>query len=133
MKNILNIVTTILGGFFGWYLGGLDGFLYALVVFVSVDYLSGLMLAITERKISSHVGFRGIFRKILIFALVGIGNVIDVYVIKNGSPVRTACIFFYIGNEGISILENVAKIGLPVPEKLKNILEQINEEDDKNE
>jgi len=133
MKNIINIVTTILGGFFGWYLGGLDGFLYALIAFVVTDYLSGVMLAITERKISSHVGFRGIARKILIFALVGIGNVIDVYVIKSGSPVRTACVFFYIGNEGISILENVAKIGLQVPEKLKNILEQINEEDDKNE
>lgn len=133
MKNIINITATILGGFFGWYLGGIDGFIYALVAFVVVDYLSGIMLAITERKISSQVGFRGIFRKVLIFALVGIGNIIDTYVIKNGSPIRTACIFFYIGNEGISILENVAKIGLPVPEKLKNILEQINEEDDKNE
>jgi toxin secretion/phage lysis holin len=133
MKNIIQVASTLIGGFFGWYLGGVDGFIYALVAFVLIDYLSGVMLAITERKISSHVGFRGIFRKVLIFALVGIGNVIDVYLIKNGSPVRTACIFFYLGNEGISILENVAKMGLPVPEKLKNILEQINEEDNENE
>ncbi len=103
--------------------------MYALLAFVVIDYLTGIMVAVLEKKLSSEIGFRGIFKKILIFILVGIGNIIDVYIIGNGSSVRTAVIFFYISNEGISIFENIGKIGLPIPEKLKNALEQINEED----
>jgi toxin secretion/phage lysis holin len=87
------------------------------------------MVAVLEKKLSSEVGFRGIFKKVLIFAFVGIGNIIDVYILKNGSAIRTAVIFFYISNEGISIIENAAKIGLPIPQKLKDILEQLNEEE----
>ncbi len=123
---------TATGVFVGWFLGGLDGFMYALLAFVLIDYLTGIMVAVLEKKLSSEIGFRGIFKKILIFILVGIGNIIDVYIIGNGSAVRTAVIFFYISNEGISIFENIGKIGLPIPEKLKRALEQINEED-KNE
>ncbi|MDR5586045.1 phage holin family protein [Clostridium aquiflavi] len=134
MKNLFNsfqLVFTAVGAYAGWFLGGFDGFLYALVAFVAVDYITGLMAAVLEKKLSSEIGFRGIFKKILIFVLVGIGNIIDVHLVKNGSAVRTAVIFFYISNEGISIMENSAKVGLPVPEKLKNILEQINERGDK--
>ncbi|EPR07978.1 phage holin family protein [Ruminiclostridium papyrosolvens] len=123
---------TAAGVFVGWFLGGLDGFMYALLAFVVIDYLTGIMVAILEKKLSSEIGFRGIFKKILIFILVGVGNIIDVYIIGNGSAVRTAVIFFYISNEGISIFENIGKIGLPIPEKLKKALEQINSED-KNE
>lgn len=132
MKNLLNTFSfTIasIGGFIGWVLGGIDGFIYALIAFVIIDYLTGLMVAVLERKLSSEVGFRGIFKKVLIFTLVGIGNIIDVHLIKNGSAVRTAVIFFYISNEGISILENTAKIGLPIPEKLKKVLEQLDKEE----
>jgi toxin secretion/phage lysis holin len=124
---------TAAGVFIGWFLGGLDGFMYALLAFVVIDYLTGIMVAVLEKKLSSEIGFRGIFKKILIFILVGIGNIIDVYIIGNGSAVRTAVIFFYISNEGISIFENIGKIGLPIPEKLKKALEQINEEDKSNE
>ncbi|MBV4421019.1 phage holin family protein [Clostridium tyrobutyricum] len=134
MKNLINsfqLIFTAVGAYTGWFLGGFDGFLYALVAFVAVDYITGLMAAVLEKKLSSEIGFRGIFKKVLIFVLVGIGNIIDVHLIKNGSAVRTAVIFFYISNEGISIMENSAKVGLPVPEKLKNILEQINERGDK--
>lgn len=134
MKNLINsfqLIFTAVGAYIGWFLGGFDGFLYALVAFVAVDYITGLMAAVLEKKLSSEIGFRGIFKKVLIFVLVGIGNIIDVHLIKNGSAVRTAVIFFYISNEGISIMENSAKVGLPVPEKLKNILEQINERGDK--
>ena len=115
---------TAFGGIIGWYLGGVDGFMYALITFVVIDYITGLMVAVLEHKLSSEVGFRGIFKKVLIFILVGIGNMIDVYLLKNGSAIRTAVIFFYVSNEGISIIENAVKIGLPVPEKLKDILEQ---------
>lgn len=135
MKNILNIlqlIFTALGGYLGWFLGGVDGFMYALITFVVIDYVTGLMVAVLEKKLSSEVGFRGIFKKVLIFAFVGIGNIIDVYLLKNGSAIRTAVIFFYVSNEGISIIENAAKIGLPIPQKLKDILEQLNKEDKSN-
>lgn len=135
MKNILNylqLIFTALGGYLGWFLGGVDGFMYALITFIVIDYITGLMVAVLERKLSSEIGFRGIFKKVLIFTFVGIGNIIDVYLIKNDSAIRTAVIFFYVSNEGISIIENSAKIGLPIPQKLRDILKQLNKEDDIN-
>ena len=132
MKSIMNsfqIIFTAMGGYMGWFLGGVDGFMYALITFIVIDYITGLMVAVLERKLSSEIGFRGIFKKVLIFSFVGIGNIIDVYLVKNGSAIRTAVIFFYISNEGISIIENAAKIGLPIPQKLKDILEQLNKEE----
>jgi toxin secretion/phage lysis holin len=127
--NMIQLLITVVGGYIGWFLGGFDGFLYALLAFVVIDYLTGLMVAVLEKKLSSEVGFRGIFKKVLIFSLVGIGNMVDVYLLKNGSAIRTAVISFYLSNEGISILENTGKIGLPVPGKLKNILEQLREDE----
>lgn len=135
LRNVLNntqFIFTAIGGYIGWFLGGFDGFLYALITFVIVDYITGIMVAIIEKKLSSEVGSRGIFKKVLIFSLVGIGNIIDDYVIQNGSAIRTAVIFFYLSNEGISILENTAKIGLPIPKKLKEVLKQLNKEENKN-
>ena len=135
MKNAINTIQIALsafGGWLGWVLGGWDGFLYALITFVVIDYLTGVMLAILEKRLSSEVGARGIFKKVLIFAMVAVGHIIDAQVITNGSAVRTAVIFFYLSNEGISILENAAKIGLPIPEKLKLVLEQLNKEEKRN-
>lgn len=128
--DVVHYAWAIMGGFVGWFLGGFDGFLYALMVFVIIDYLTGVMVAILEKKLSSEVGFRGIFKKILIFCLVAIGHIIDTQVIQNGSVLRTAVIFFYLSNEGISILENVAMIGLPVPEQLRAVLQQLRDEKD---
>lgn len=128
--EIIQYASAVMGGFIGWFLGGFDGFLYALLAFVIIDYLTGIMVAVLEKKLSSEVGFRGIFKKVLIFCLVAIGHIIDTQVIKSGSVLRTAVIFFYLSNEGISILENVALIGLPVPQKLKEVLEQLREEKD---
>lgn len=119
------------GGGLGYFLGGWDGFLYALLAFVIIDYVTGLMCAVLDKKLSSEVGFRGIFKKVLIFSLVAIGNIVDQSVIGDGSVIRTAVIFFYLSNEGVSILENAAHIGLPVPQKLKDILEQLHNRSDK--
>jgi len=127
--NTIQIIFAALGGYFGYLLGGLDGFLYALIAFVVIDYLTGVMVAILEKRLSSEVGLRGIFKKVLIFSLVGVAHIVDSQLIQNGSVIRTTVIFFYLSNEGISILENTAKIGLPIPEKLKAILEQLNKED----
>lgn len=132
MKDIINriqIVIAAIGGYIGYFLGGWDGFLYALVAFVVIDYLTGIMVAILEKRLSSEVGFRGIFKKVLIFSLVAVGHIVDSQLIQTGSAIRTAVIFFYLSNEGISIIENTAKIGLPIPEKLKTVLEQLNKED----
>ena len=125
MKQIwsgIQIAFTAFGGFLGWFLGGIDGFLYALIAFTVIDYITGVMCAITDKKLSSSVGFKGICRKVLIFTLVGIGNIVDVYVLGQGGVLRTAVIFFYLSNEGVSILENSAHLGLPIPEKLKEVL-----------
>ena len=117
--NMIQVVFTMLGGWIGYFVGGCDGLLYALLAFVVIDYITGMMCAIADRKLSSEVGFKGICRKVLIFLLVGIANVLDVNVIGTGSVLRTAVIFFYISNEGVSLLENAAHLGLPVPDKMK--------------
>ena len=132
MKNIWNAIQMAfiaLGGFLGWFLGGFDGFLYALVVFVVIDYITGIMCAINDHTLSSAVGFRGICRKVLIFCMVGIGNILDVNILGEGHVLRTAVIFFYLSNEGVSMLENATHLGLPIPEKLKEVLAQLNESD----
>lgn len=130
--QIIQLIFTAIGGFIGWFLGGFDGLLYALVAFVATDYITGLMVGIIEKKLSSSVGFKGIFKKVLIFIFVGIGHIVDFYILQNGSAVRTAVIFFYLSNEGLSIIENAAKIGLPVPESLKKVFKELRKEDKNN-
>ena len=125
--NTIQIVFTGIGGWLGYFLGGCDGLLYALLAFVVIDYLTGIMCAINDPTLSSEVGFRGICRKVLIFLLVGIANILDVNIIGSGSVLRTAVIFFYISNEGVSLMENAAHLGLPVPEKIKAVLEQLHD------
>ena len=125
--NTIQVIIAAIGGWLGYFLGGCDGLLIALVAFVAMDYITGLMCAIADKKLSSEVGFKGICRKVLIFLLVGIANILDVQVIGTGSVLRTAVIFFYISNEGVSLTENAAHLGLPIPEKLKAVLEQLHD------
>jgi len=125
--NTIQLIFTAIGGWLGYFLGGCDGLLYALIAFVVIDYITGVMCAINDKTLSSEVGFRGICRKVLIFLLVGIANILDVQVIGTGSVLRTAVIFFYISNEGVSLLENAAHLGLPVPEKIKTVLQQLHD------
>jgi toxin secretion/phage lysis holin len=125
--NTIQFVFAGIGGWLGYFLGGCDGLLYALLAFVVADYLTGVMCAISDKTLSSEVGFRGICRKVLIFVLVGIANILDVQVVGTGSVLRTAIIFFYISNEGVSLLENAGHLGLPIPVKLKAVLEQLHD------
>ena len=127
----IQLVFAGIGGWLGWFLGGCDGLLYALLAFVVIDYITGIMCAVVDKKLSSEVGFKGIFKKVLIFALVGIGHILDTRVIGCGSVMRTAVIFFYLSNEGVSLLENAAYLGLPIPQKLKSVLEQLHDRSEK--
>jgi toxin secretion/phage lysis holin len=134
MKEIwtyTQMVIAGIGGWLGWLLGGYDGFLYALIAFVVLDYLLGVMCGIVEKHLSSDVGARGIFKKVVIFSLVGVAHIIDQNIIGDGGVLRTAVIFFYLSNEGISIIENATRLGLPVPEKLRDVLEQLKDGGDK--
>ena len=129
----VQIAATAIGGWIGYFLGGKDGMLIALVVFMALDYITGLMCAIVDKKLSSAVDFKGICKKVLILMLVGVANILDVHVVGQGSALRGAVIAFYLSNEGLSLLENAAYIGLPIPEKLREILEQLHNRDEKND
>lgn len=128
--DAMKMAWTALGGALGAVLGGLDGFIMTLTIFVVVDYVTGVLVAITRHKLSSEIGFKGIAKKIAIFCLVAVASLIDANIIKEGNVIRMSVIFFYISNEGISILENVSSLGLPVPNKLKAVLEQLKEEEE---
>ena len=125
--NTIQFIFTAVGGWLGYFLGGCDGLLYALIAFVAIDYITGVMCAVIDRKLSSAVGFKGICRKGLIVLLGGIANIIDVQVVGTGAVLRTAVIFFYISNEGVSLLENAGHLGLPIPERVKAVLEQLHD------
>ena len=131
--NLCQFLFTAAGGWLGYFLGGCDGLLLALVLCAGADYITGVMCAISDKKLSSEVGFKGICRKVIIFMLVGVAHVIDVNVIATGSVLRTAVIFFYLSNEGVSLLENAGHLGLPIPEKLKIVLEQLHDRSEKSD
>ena len=134
MKEFWTIIQTIffaIGAWLGFFLGDYDGLLYALVIFVAIDYITGVMCAVADKKLSSAVGFKGICRKVLIFLLVGLAHILDVQVLNETGILRTAVIFFFLSNDGLSILENAAHLGLPIPAKLKAVLEQLHHRSEK--
>lgn len=128
---LMQMILTAIGGWIGFFVGGADGMVYALIAFVIIDYLTGVLCAVADKKLSSEVGFKGICKKVLIFVMVGVGNIIDVHVLGEQGILRTAIIFFYISNEGLSLLENAAHLGLPIPKKLKAVLEQLHDRAEK--
>lgn len=129
----IQIAAAAIGGWIGYFLGGKDGMLIALIIFMALDYVTGIMCAIMDKKLSSAVGFKRICKKVLILMLVGVANILDLHVVGQGSALRGAVIAFYLSNEGLSLLENAAYIGLPIPDKLREILEQLHNRDDKND
>lgn len=126
--NGIQLVFAVIGGWLGWFLGECDGLMYALIAFVIADYVTGVICAVSDKRLSSEVGFKGICRKVLIFVLVGMANILDMHVIGTGCVLRTAVLFFYISNEGVSVLENAGHLGLPIPARLLNVLEQLHED-----
>ena len=129
--NTIQLVFTAVGGWLGYFLGGCDGLIYTLLAFVVLDYVTGIMCAIVDKRLSSQIGFKGLFKKVLIFALVGIGHLLDVQILGAAGVLRTAVSFFYLSNEGVSLIENAAHLGLPIPAKLKAVLEQLHDRAEK--
>lgn len=129
----IRIAIVTIGGFIGGIVGGFDGLIYSLVAFVLIDYLTGVMAAIVEHQLSSEIGFKGIFKKVSIFMLVAVGHIIDSKLLGTGTALRTAIILFYSSNEGISILENATRMGLPIPKKIKSVLEQLKKDSEEDE
>ena len=123
--SLIQLGFAAVGGWLGYFLGGCDGLLYALLAFVVLDYLTGVMCAVADKKLSSAVGFKGICRKVLIFVMVGVAHLLDVHIFGETGVLRTAIIFFYLSNEGLSLVENAAYLGLPIPKKLHEVLEQL--------
>ena len=132
IEGIRFTIATV-GGFIGGIMGGFDGLIYSLIAFVLIDYLTGIMAAVVDRQLSSEIGFKGIFKKVSIFMLVAVGHIIDSKLLGSGTALRTAIILFYTSNEGISILENAARMGLPIPKKVKSVLEQLKKDSDEDE
>lgn len=126
----VKLVLSAVGGFMGSLFGELDGLLYALLVFLMIDYLTGVMAAIVEKRLSSTIGFKGIFKKMMLLFLVSLAHMMDTYILKESGIVRTTVIFFYLSNEGLSILENAVRIGLPIPEKLTILLKSIQDDEE---
>ena len=114
-----------IGGYLGYFVGGVDGLMTALLIFMVLDYITGLMCAIADKKLSSAVGFKGICKKVLILILVGVAHIVDLHVVGTGDALRSAVVCFYLSNESVSMLENAAHLGLPIPEKLKSVLVQL--------
>ena len=129
----IQMAAAMIGGWLGYLLGGLDGLMIALIIFMVLDYITGLMCAVIDKKLSSAVGFRGVCKKVLILMLVGVANVVDVHVVGTGSALRGAVIAFYLSNEGLSLLENAAHIGLPIPDRMKDVLAQLHGREDKSD
>lgn len=129
----IRFISAIIGGWLGWFLGSFDGFLYTLIALVIVDYITGVVAAGIRHELSSEVGFTGIAKKIMIFAIVGVANVLDHHILRQGSVLRTMAIFFYVANEGMSVVENADKIGISVPQPLRKILKQLKEDNEHGE
>ena len=131
--NMLQAMFTGIGGWLGYFLGGCDGLLYALIAFTVIDYISGVMCGIVDGKLSSSIGFKGICRKVVVFMLVGIASILDTRIFQTDSVLRTAVIFFYLSNEGISLLENAAHLGLPIPTVVRKALNQLHDKSENKE
>ena len=125
----IQMAVAAIGGWLGYFLGGMDGLMIALIVFMALDYITGLMCAMIDKKLSSAVGFKGICKKVLILLLVGVAHIVDLHVVGTGSALRSAVVCFYLSNEGVSLLENTAHLGLPIPDRLKDILSQLHDKD----
>ena len=130
MNKVIQRISAIGAAVCGFLFGQMDGLMYALIALMALDYLTGVLVAVAQKELSSKVGFKGIAKKVIILALVAVGHILDTHVLGGGAVCRSAASGFYIANEGISILENAAELGLPLPKKLVDVLKQLRDDDD---
>ena len=133
MNKVIQLISAIGAAVCGFLFGQMDGLMYALIAFMALDYLTGVLVAAAQKELSSKVGFKGIAKKVISLALVAVGHILDTHVLGGGAVCRSAVSGFYIANEGISILENAAELGLPLPKKLVDVLKQLRDDDDDKE
>lgn len=125
IQIIIDSIAGAVGAVLGFMYGEVTGLFWALIAFMALDYITGVIVAIIEKRLSSEVGFRGLAKKFLILVFVAVGHIADTYILGGTPAAMSAVMLFYIANEGISIIENAAALGLPVPKKLTSIMEQI--------
>lgn len=131
MDKILKAVSGVLGGIAGFLWGSLDGLLLALIGFMAIDFVTGLIVGSTNHELDSEICFRGLAKKMLILSVISVAHLLDTQILQGSTSIcRSAVICFYAANEGISILENAGKLGMPLPKKLKDILAQLKDEED---
>ena len=127
--TIIKTVSGAVGAVIGYLYGEITGLFIAIIALMALDYITGILCGIAAKALSSETGFRGLVKKLMILVIIAVGHLVDNYIIGAGSALMTAVILFFAANEGISILENAAKLGLPIPQKLKEILDQLKEKD----
>ena len=125
-KSIMAGVCTVISFLFG----DMEGLMIALIALIILDYISGVIAAAVEKRLSSEVGAKGIAKKIFMLLIVALANIVDINVIGDGHVLKTVTVVFYICNECISLIENAGRIGVPVPKKLLDVLEQLRDKDD---
>ena len=125
IQIIIDSIAGAVGAVLGFMYGEVTGLFWALIAFMALDYITGVIVAVIEKRLSSEVGFRGLAKKFLILVFVAVGHIADTYILGGTPAAMSAVMLFYIANEGISIIENAAALGLPVPKKLTSIMEQI--------
>ena len=128
--TIIKTTSGAIGAVIGFLYGEITGLFIAIIALMVLDYVTGILCGIAAKALSSETGFRGLVKKLMVLVIIAVGHLIDTYIIGTGSALMTAVILFFAANEGISILENAAKLGLPIPKKLRDILEQLRKDVD---
>lgn len=129
MNNAVKSILAAICALFGFVFGDLNGLMIALVALIVLDYISGVLAAVVEKKLSSEVGAKGIAKKIFMLLIVAVANIVDINVIGEGHVLKSVTVVFYIANECISLIENAGRLGVPVPKKLLDVLEQLKNKD----
>ena len=127
--TIVKSISGAIGAVVGFLYGEVNGLFIAIIALMVLDYITGILCAVISKTLSSEVGFRGLVKKFVILIVIAVGHLVDAYIIGTGSAVMSAVMLFFAANEGISILENAAILGLPIPQKLKDVLEQLKDKD----
>lgn len=133
LQTIYDMVAATIGAALGFLFGEVTGLFWALLAFMVLDYVTGIINAVISRTLSSEVGFKGLAKKFVILIFVAVGHIIDTYILGGTPAIMSAVMLFYLANEGISIIENAARLGLPVPKKLVEIMEQLKKKSEEEE